>query len=207
MDAALLAAPLLGLVLAGATHLVPPRAQRTVTIVGDLHSLRDGELSVSFEGAGAGRFDLIGVFDLALEERRLGWPLVSGDEVTRATLTFRWLQPQHFASRQAEARIVLEEQLRSLPGGSYARAVRDGRTSRTLLLPQLLGNALVWWVGLSILLPLIVQAMRLIAWLVGTQGRIRRWRRRRSGCCAECGFDVRGSVWSAHCPECGALLE
>jgi len=210
VDAALVAAPLLALFLAVITHLVPPRGPRATSIVGDLLPVENGAISariVNGKDAGKSPLLLIGDFDLALTVRPLGWPLESGDEITKATLTIRWLHSQQLSALNAEAQTAVAGALQAQGHASYARALAEGASERTLDTSRLVGNALVWWVGLTILLPLLIQLLRLLAWMVGTQSRIRRWRRKRQGCCTECGFDVRGSVWSANCPECGALLE
>ncbi len=38
--------------------------------------------------------------------------------------------------------------------------------------------------------------------IVGVRGPLRRWRRRRRGCCTKCGYDLTGNT-SGRCPECG----
>jgi hypothetical protein len=51
--------------------------------------------------------------------------------------------------------------------------------------------------------PLVLLAIAWPLWLFIPR-RVRRWRRRRKGRCASCGYDLRGSAGDI-CPECGAL--
>ena len=69
------------------------------------------------------------------------------------------------------------------------------------------------WVANTITLSVLLVAA---AWLTVSMLRLaamavaagRRGRQRRDGLrCAECGYDLRASVLSERCPECGALLE
>jgi hypothetical protein len=52
-----------------------------------------------------------------------------------------------------------------------------------------------WLTGVTAVLPLLVGASRLVAWR----------RRRRTGGCPNCGYDLTGNV-SGVCPECGTLV-
>ena len=47
----------------------------------------------------------------------------------------------------------------------------------------------------------------LLAWsLIRAPLALRRWRRRRAGWCIACGYDLKGLVESAPCPECGRAI-
>ncbi len=51
-----------------------------------------------------------------------------------------------------------------------------------------------------------ISLMQLLLWLGSGSAEARRERLRGRGLCPRCGHDVRGSVLSAQCPECGELL-
>ncbi|MFK7960604.1 MAG: hypothetical protein AB8G96_08755 [Phycisphaerales bacterium] len=64
-----------------------------------------------------------------------------------------------------------------------------------------------WWLVLSALFLLALGVARLITELVRAIRFGTRRQAQRAGRCPNCGYDMRASVWSERCPECGALSE
>lgn len=166
-----------------------------------------------------------GLFQLRLEDRLDGWPLTTA--ISRGIVALD-LDFYEETSRRRDVRppadspvgeaiiAALDEPEAFL---DLPRPVRDvmRQWDRTGELPAQLGRERYWpgtlaalgtsWLGLSVLVVAGVGVSR-YAWTIATQARdLRRDRMRRRGRCAECGFDLRGNVFTDRCPECGALSE
>lgn len=92
-----------------------------------------------------------------------------------------------------------------LGAGRSSGADPASRTTR-LEPAALAANSLVAGAALAMLGAAAVGALRLASVLVHAAAERRRDRLRRADRCPSCGHDVRGTLWSAQCPECGELL-
>lgn len=105
--------------------------------------------------------------------------------------------PRQVASSEDDARRAVAGWLAGTDPGS--------RTTR-LEPAALAANSLVAGGVLAALGAAAVGALRLASILVHAASERRRERLRRADRCPSCGHDVRGTLWSAQCPECGELL-
>ena len=67
-------------------------------------------------------------------------------------------------------------------------------------------NAGLWWIALSFVLWIAVNAARLIWVITGSRKLSRRFARESAGLCVHCGYDLRGLEFNERCPECGGLV-
>lgn len=110
------------------------------------------------------------------ERQRFGWPMVAMERRTFSAFTIP-------GRDESDAGALAS------PLGGVERGVAVGAV-RLPVLPA--------WPGLAV--NMLVYAG--VCWVVVfAPGEARRWRRRRAGRCAACGYDTRGL---ASCPECGA---
>lgn len=212
-DVLLLLSPLLALALTVALHMAVPRAARVETIAGFLLPGPGGTWLAQLEGrrgsstSAPATGDVLGDFEVVTTTHLRGWPFAGAMVTEPPKVSSRTLQ----TSDAAEVRAAIERALRDadrpvLADALAAESGPAGGSRTTVRLGGMIGNLVVAWVALFLLLPLLVQVMRLVAWSVGEVRRVRRRRRIDQGRCPRCGFDVRGSVWSARCPECGGIL-
>lgn len=206
-DGALLAAPILAIAAAAASHVVPLRRPQVPAISGLLVPDGQGAVEAVPDSKAAGIAAPLGDFWLGGEVVALGWPLVSGEQISDLVVNSRLSRVKQSPEVDAAIREAVARMLRREVGSGMARALERAAPQRTRSGAGLLGNVFLWWIGLSLLLPPLVQALRLGAWLVLAPMHLRRQRLVRTGRCGHCGFDLRGSLWSTNCPECGALLE
>lgn len=209
-DVLLMLSPLLALGLAAILSLTVERAPRSETFVGYIRPGPQGTWSAQVDGrkgTSKSSGDVVGDFEVVSTTAVRGWPFVVSLAAEPPKVTSRTLQ----AADAEEVRAAIERALREVDQTAVADALAaeagsGGRASTIRRPGGMLGNVVVSWAALFFLLPLVVQGMRLVAWMVAEVGRVRRRRRINQGRCPNCGFDVRGSVWSANCPECGGML-
>ncbi len=163
-----------------------------------------------------------GIFQLRIEDRFDGWPLTSS--ITRGIVALD-LDFYEESSRRRD----VEPPADSPVGEAIIAALDDPEVTFDLpepvpavvrrwrdtgALPPQLERRRYWpgmiaalatsWLGLSLLAVTGVATAR-YAWTIATQARdVRRDRMRRRGQCSECGFDLRGNLFTDRCPECGA---
>lgn len=218
-DAALFAGPLLALAIAVVLHSAMPRDASPPPAEGMIGRSPPGEWAAWSldEWVDVERYMMVGTFTVQLPLEVRGWPLESGRRAWPAAVTSQRTFPEPGGEMLGDPaiRAVVEEAIKrtlrpehrpDLDPTIFAAMSERREVSRFHLRP-FLGNVLLWWFLLALLLPLGVQLLRLGAWFgEGVRG-TRQARLHRQGLCPSCGYDVRGIVWSERCPECGALLE
>jgi hypothetical protein len=80
------------------------------------------------------------------------------------------------------------------------------RDARRLWIASIVATA-IWWLMLVAAAWLLLLLARAAAIILYAHGLDRETTRLLRGHCAVCDYDLRGLEYSAHCPECGALLE
>ncbi len=218
MDAMLFAAPLLGIALALLCHAMVETSAPRLPIQGVVARDASGRWGAALAGRGdpiprsldAGAVLLI-EFEVVDESRLLGWPLHSAVVNPPHSLEATFADPTSAASAQSgledpEARGAIATLLaRKHP--EAAEGLRRTTPEVRTRWYALVGNAALWWFGLTLLLPTLLLLARFIAYRFELAADRRAARMRRKGLCPSCGFDVRGSYYSERCPECGELLE
>ena len=140
-----------------------------------------------------------------------GWPASSRDEEGFALLkvvTLEGLQERRSDSeeRQAVARALRDSGRMEMS----ARVLRDAglsvRTSMPIRWGALTFNALVAWPIIAAIGCAVIGVLAVGDAFLRRRGARIRAERIRRGMCPMCRYDIRGSVWTSQCPECGELL-
>ncbi len=156
---------------------------------------------------------LYGAFKLGLPTEERGWPFVTSRQPGPTQLDVRL-----FAQGVSldNAHLPLDSPLRQaiesgLMKAGYAAAATallqdlGVPPDASLRLPAWPANVMVW----SVLLPLsgwLIAGLLRGGWLLADSTRLTKRRRCQvEDRCVSCGYDLRGSVFSERCPECGAL--
>lgn len=218
-DAALFAGPFLALAVVLVLHGVLPRDASPPPAAGMIGRSPPGAWAAWSldEWVDVERYMIVGEYSLRLRHEVRGWPLESGRRSSPPVLSSRRTFPEpggdmlgepaiQAAVNQAIARTIRPD-LRPELDPTIFVAMTERRDVSTIHLLPFMGNFVLWWCLFALLLPLVVQMLRLGAWFVeGVRG-TRQARLHSRGLCPSCGYDVRGILWSERCPECGSLLE
>jgi hypothetical protein len=140
-----------------------------------------------------------------------GWPASSRDEETFALLRvvpLEGLQERRSDSdeRQAVAKALRDSGRTELS----ARVLRDTDPAARKAVPIRWGaltfNALVAWPIIAAIGCAVIGILAVGEAFLRTRGARIRAERIRKGVCPVCRYDIRGSVWTSQCSECGELL-
>lgn len=138
-----------------------------------------------------------------------GWPASSRDEVQVAPLRIVPLEGLQSRRPDAQERAAVAQALRESGRQELAERVISGGQAPAparVRWGALAFNALVLWPALAALGAALVGLCAAGDGFLRVRGaRIRRDRIRR-GICPVCRYDIRGSVWTSQCPECGELI-
>jgi hypothetical protein len=153
---------------------------------------------------------LHGRFRITLDERQRGWPFASSVCLEPARPVVELLDPAGSITMGLDAERSalwpsIDEALAESGRGADAWRLRAGAVASVSRRPMAVAaNGIV----LSVLLPIGVWVVLAPLHLAGLLARLRldarRADRRLRGRCEACGYDLRGSLRSARCPECGA---
>lgn len=209
MDAALLASPLVALAAAVGTNYLPGRSNTRTLLTGRVATTSAGEPVVwSVERTPDAALFLTPVGDFSVSQASIerGLPFAGMHiDAPPALDPFRPALRSQPTPPPAAAAAIESFIGRELPSDVAAR-YRAGESHSAMSLAGVAANFAVWWLVVLVATWLIVQSLRAMSSVGGAAGQLRTERRRRAGRCVQCGYDVRGSAWSARCPECGAVL-
>jgi hypothetical protein len=140
-----------------------------------------------------------------------GWPASSRDEHTFALLRIVPLEGLQERRSDAEERQAVAKALRDAGRTELsARVLRDtdpsARTSAPVRWGALTFNALVAWPMIAAAGCAVIGALAAGQAFLRSRGARVRAERIRKGVCPVCRYDIRASVWTSQCPECGELL-
>ncbi len=170
----------------------------------------DGTLTALLRGRiVAGRWpagDVLGSFQLRVDDHRRGWPFVSTfqDRVSR-------LGVESDGAPDVAADPRLKGQIeRALDEAGEAEALaawRDPAPPPRAHLRGWLASSMVWWLILSVVSALLVATTMLGAAAYERKRAGTRAARHSEGRCGHCGYDLVGLDFSARCPECGTIAD
>jgi hypothetical protein len=140
-----------------------------------------------------------------------GWPASSRDEQAFALLRVVPLEGLQERRSDAEERQAVARALRDAGRSELsARVLRDtdaaARTPAPVRWGALTFNALVAWPIIAAVGCAVIGVLSAGQAILRTRGARVRAERIRKGVCPVCRYDIRGSVWTSQCPECGELL-
>ena len=140
-----------------------------------------------------------------------GWPASSRDEETFALLKVVPLEGLQERRSGAEERQAVAKALRDAGRTELsARVLRDSdpsaRQGAAIRWGALTFNALVAWPIIAVVGCAAIGVLAVSEAFLRTRGARIRAERIRRGICPVCRYDIRGSVWTSQCPECGELL-
>lgn len=140
-----------------------------------------------------------------------GWPASSRDEETFALLKVVTLEGLQERRSDSEERQAVAKALRDSGRTEMsARVLRDTDLSIRAAVPIRWGaltfNTLVAWPIIAAVGCAVIGALAAGEGFLRTRGARVRAERIRKGVCPVCRYDIRGSVWTSQCPECGELL-
>lgn len=140
-----------------------------------------------------------------------GWPASSRDEETFAMLKVVPLEGLQQRRGDSEERQVIARALRDAGRSELsARVLRDADPAARPGVPirwaALTFNALVAWPIIAAIGCAAIGMLAVGEGFLRTRGARIRAERIRKGVCPVCRYDIRGSVWTSQCPECGELL-
>ncbi len=204
-------------------------AHRTAsTISGKLFEDPDGLIwawiTPPSEPATRGHAVFHGAFRVTVQTEDHGWPFVTAQARLRADTNIELFAEDRSLTAadlppESPVRTAIERVLVESGRGGAAVALWGGetgvRTAGSSRPRAWVANGIVWSMLLVIAAWLIVSLVRVgalfvaVARLGGLPAAAARTgreeRRRRSGQCIACGYDLRGSRYSERCPECGTL--
>ncbi len=159
-----------------------------------------------------GASEFHGAWEVTLRREDHGFPFVTSMGPRAAAINVelfgenRRLAAEDLVDGSRERR-ALERALVDAERSSAVQALWDGGPGAvTHRVRGWIANGIAWSLALSILAWLLVSLAR-IAWLFVQVGRTVRAQRRRGVLqCTTCGYDLRASLFSERCPECGAPL-
>ncbi|MHC4414406.1 MAG: hypothetical protein ACYS0G_03885 [Planctomycetota bacterium] len=209
-----------GLLLAWPTTWLLDRSYVSRTaqqqISGMLFEAPDGAVRASVSpDALRGDLTFTGAFQVTVRSNQHGWPFVSSRRRPQARVGLELFAPRQSRPNadlppDSPLRSAIADALRSADHDEAIPALAGGRGSQpdVSYRPRAwLANTIIW----SILLPatawIVVSASRSGWVLVESARRTHRQQRRHGANCVTCGYDLRASVFSDRCPECGAKLE
>lgn len=140
-----------------------------------------------------------------------GWPASSRDEQPLALLRIVPLEGLQARRPDAEERAAIAQVLREAGRPELAERAAAGASGGAkgpvrMRWGALSFNALVLWPVIAAIGAVLVGLCAAGDAFLRVRGaRIRRDRIRR-GICPVCRYDIRGSVWTSQCPECGELI-
>jgi hypothetical protein len=139
-----------------------------------------------------------------------GWPASSREERSFALLRVVPLEGLQERRSGSEERQAVAKALRDAGRTELAaRVLRDGdptAPSAAILWGALGFNALVAWPIIAAIGCATIGMLAAGEAFLRTRGARIRAARIRRGICPVCTYDIRGSVWTSQCPECGELL-
>lgn len=140
-----------------------------------------------------------------------GWPASSRDEEQFVLLKVVPLEGLQERRGEQEERQAIARALRDAGRTELsARVLRDtdptARARPGLRWGALVFNALVAWPIIAAIGCAIIGTLCIGQAFLRTRGARIRADRIRRGICPICAYDIRGSVWTSQCPECGELL-
>jgi hypothetical protein len=140
-----------------------------------------------------------------------GWPASSRDEQTFALLRIVPLEGLQQRRSDAEERQVVARALRDAGRSELAaRVLRDmdptARAAAPVRWGALTFNTLVAWPIIAALGCVVIGLLAAGQAFLRVRGARVRADRIRKGVCPVCRYDIRASVWTSQCPECGELL-
>jgi hypothetical protein len=140
-----------------------------------------------------------------------GWPASSRDEQTFALLRIVPLEGLQERRSDAEERQAVAKALRDAGRTELsARVLRDtdpsARASAPVRWGALTFNALVAWPMIAAMGCAAIGVLAAGQAFLRSRGARVRAERIRKGVCPVCRYDIRASVWTSQCPECGELL-
>ncbi len=196
-----------------ATWVSDRQVERTAVVIerdGWLVREPDGTLTALLRGRTVvGRWpagDVLGSFQLRVEDHRRGWPFAS---------TFQGPVSRLSVESDGGPDVAGDPRLK----GEIERALDEAGEDEALVAWQdpapeprahLLGwvaNSMVWWLILSVVSALLVATTMLGAVVYERKRAGTRSARQSEGRCGHCGYDLVGLDFSARCPECGTIAD
>lgn len=215
MDTALFAAPVLGLVAALLLHRGVTTRETILLAHGAIdRGMHGAGVRATFARPGANpvwRAVPVGAFDIVRDEVVTGWPIPTTVRRESPEIRIQLYARSDAGPRSAtEAERPFVEAVEvALPVDDHAAGAREQLElpARTASYWALATNAALCWIAVHVILTALIQATRFVAWRIEVRRQRRRRYAARAGVCLHCGYDVRASVWSERCPECGGLLD
>lgn len=154
----------------------------------------------------------VGTWRIVLTHEECGWPWVTSYRFSESRMSAE-LHPDALGAEdlppESMLRAAIEAEVLTEGEAATAAALWKTPVARTVIARRpgaWVANGIMWSIALLLLAwPLVAVARLAVAIAVARRAAGTR-RLVRSGRCAGCGYDLRGSVFRERCPECGVLL-
>ncbi len=186
------------------------RTTVVITLDGWLIGAPDGTLIALLQGhTVAGHWpdgDVLGSFQLRVEDHRRGWPFATTvrDRVSRLSVDSDG-GPDVAGDPRLKGHI--ERALDKAGEDEALAAWRDPAPPPSAHLRGWLASSMVWWLILSVVSAVLVATTKLGVVVFERKRAAARAALQSDGRCGHCGYDLVGLDFNERCPECGTIVE
>ncbi|MBT8484787.1 MAG: hypothetical protein HKO59_15445 [Phycisphaerales bacterium] len=192
-----------------ATEALVERSRTVDTVNGRLHRDEDRRVVATIDAPDAPWIEAAPVGEWAVDHTLVhrGWPLVSatrGEEAIIVVNLFDEVGVRTQLAADAPERRAIADTLNAAGHHILATGGRGATLQRHWV--GSIATVMLWWVMLFFAAAIAIYAAAFVMLLRRGRRKERAVERASTGRCAKCDYDLRGTEYSARCPECGTLV-